>query len=987
MVRTAVDFVGRDAELGRVLRRWAAAAEGSGTEAVLVGGEPGIGKTTLADRVASEVAATGAAVFRGRADDPSAPFQPWVAALRPVGFASTLRDLVTSSDTGGDARTLVVEAVVDALETVGPALVVLDDLHWADESSLFLIRHVMRSGLAAPVLLLGLFRDTEPRPPLARLLADLRPVAGVDRMSLVGLPVEAVAVLAGEERAESVHARTGGNPFYVAELVRHGDRPSLGLAEVISSRLEPLGSDARAVLEVLATAGAGCPPEVVEVVLGRPVGAAVAEARAAGLVVGDDQALGFVHELVREAVADSVGAGGGRRIHLLLARAFADLGRDVDAERHQELAGGAPALSAVSGAARRARDAGAYETAAARWERAAEIATTPQERIANALRAADDHARAGDVLGEHRVLLSVLATAGEIGDLRAEVGALSRLPFLDAPPVDVDALVTELLERIPAGDSPERARLLSRLFYERAQRALPGSVVSILDEAASIAGRVGDGAVLGRAAFIRLVYFPSESGAEELDQLERYEAEVREVFGPRVVGRMRAARIAALLSRGDVSAAGEAAAALAGSSAEGAGWVLACWRAAMAFMRGDLDEAVTLSAAARRIGSALGEEIADPSHLQMTGEVATLRGGPAVDGPRLLGALGEFHAMVEARNLVLDGDSTGARALLAGLPAGAVLVRQVPWPVLVYPYAETIARLPDRRLALELLDELAPQRGRFVVPPYVPSMCLGSTDRYLGLLAECVGRTDDALDLLRSALDLDLRIGAEVWVAHDRFELGRLLLADDPPAGLEMLDRAAADADRLGLGPLRGRIDTARATPLLRRTDRDWSVLFDGVHARVPDRRGIELLAVLLADAGREIGALELSGGGSVDRPPVLDDRAKAEYRRRLAELDAELDEAASWNDPVRLERSEAERAALIGELSRAVGLGGRDRSSGSDSERARVRVTRAIARAVDDIERAHPALGAHLRATIRTGTFCSYRPDPRVARPWKVSG
>ena len=115
----------------------------------------------------------------------------------------------------------------------------------------------------------------------------------------------------------------------------------------------------------------------------------------------------------------------------------------------------------------------------------------------------------------------------------------------------------------------------------------------------------------------------------------------------------------------------------------------------------------------------------------------------------------------------------------------------------------------------------------------------------------------------------------------------------------------------------------------------------------------------------------------------VLDEHAKAEYATRLRELESELEEAESWNDHERASRLEEEIDFLARELGAAVGLGGRDRLAASDAERARVNVTRAIKATLERIAEHSPSLGRHLAVTVRTGTFCSYQPDPRVPVTW----
>ena len=99
--------------------------------------------------------------------------------------------------------------------------------------------------------------------------------------------------------------------------------------------------------------------------------------------------------------------------------------------------------------------------------------------------------------------------------------------------------------------------------------------------------------------------------------------------------------------------------------------------------------------------------------------------------------------------------------------------------------------------------------------------------------------------------------------------------------------------------------------------------------------------------------------------------------------LEAEIDEAGRWHDPARAERAALERDALVAELAAATGLGGRPRRLGDQSERARKTVTARIRDVLDRVERAHPALGAHLRASVTTGTWCSYSPPTPTA--WEL--
>jgi hypothetical protein len=166
----------------------------------------------------------------------------------------------------------------------------------------------------------------------------------------------------------------------------------------------------------------------------------------------------------------------------------------------------------------------------------------------------------------------------------------------------------------------------------------------------------------------------------------------------------------------------------------------------------------------------------------------------------------------------------------------------------------------------------------------------------------------------------------------------------------------------------------------------------------------VRYLAVLLANPGVEVHALELAGSApdagsrgradpgqdlsalSVDDAgPALDAEAKAAYRRRLEELRQELDEAESFNDPERAANARDEMDFFARELAAAVGLGGRDRKAASKAERARVAVTKAVRATMKRIGEIDSELGQELVATIRTGTFCSYKPDRRRPVSWQV--
>jgi tetratricopeptide (TPR) repeat protein len=231
-----------------------------------------------------------------------------------------------------------------------------------------------------------------------------------------------------------------------------------------------------------------------------------------------------------------------------------------------------------------------------------------------------------------------------------------------------------------------------------------------------------------------------------------------------------------------------------------------------------------------------------------------------------------------------------------------------------------------------------------------------------GLLADARAVAD-----ARAAIALHTRVGAPIGAEATR------LLRD------------------LGLAP------GAAVTATLERDGRFWTVRYGDAVVRLRDSKGIGYLAELLANPGEERHVFDLvdlvegvPAEPGMDRRrlgdagPHLDAQAKNAYRHRLEELRTAMDDADACGDQQRAERLQAEMDALVAELGRAMGLGGRDRRASSAAEKARLNVTRALRAAIDRIREAHADLGAHLDEHVRTGMFCAYRPGAEVA--WTVS-
>jgi len=317
----------------------------------------------------------------------------------------------------------------------------------------------------------------------------------------------------------------------------------------------------------------------------------------------------------------------------------------------------------------------------------------------------------------------------------------------------------------------------------------------------------------------------------------------------------------------------------------------------------------------------------------------------------------------------------------------------------------------DLARARSAADELERVAQRF------ESKALAASAAYaLGRVRLAEGGTKDAARHLDDAVHLWHEVGAPYETALARSELAEAHRAGGDERGATLELRAAqAIFEELGVthqtsraeaieGDAKGEAPIASGVNRFLREGDYWSVTFDGRTVRVRDAIGMRYLARLLADPGREFHVLDLVASGTGGTEPalggpepglqyatagdageMLDARAKEAYRRRLAEIDEDFEEARAIGDAERAAQADAERDFLIRELSRAVGLGGRDRRAGSGSERARASVTRATRHAMARLREHDPGLGVHLDRAIRTGTYCAYQPDPRVPAEWEL--
>jgi DNA-binding SARP family transcriptional activator/tetratricopeptide (TPR) repeat protein len=475
--RSSAAFVGRERELDRLRRAWRDTASGR-RRVVLVSGGPGIGKTRLSSELAREAHAGGTVLYAACEDQMLVSYQPFVEALRHYvrstpgetagGLgpgASELASLIPelARDQPGPAdgsapddletrRYLMFEAVSSLLTTAAsraPLLLVLDDLHWADRSTLLLLRHVVRAQHEAAMLILGTYRDTDVGAghPLLDLVADLRRDGSLERVSLAGLGSPEVEALieshAGESVSsalvETVHAETAGNPFFVEEVVRHlmetGGVDVVpehigvpeGVKEVVALRVNRLSETCRDVLTNAAVLGREFPFSVLAPMtgIGRDgVIDALEEAVGARLVEEEpshgEPMYAFVHALVRETLYGALSGPRRQRMHAAAAAAIEATGMfDADARiaalaLHYRLAGTAAdpvtAIQYSLQAGERARQLFAWDEALTHWDGAVGL----MERTD------------GSAAERARMLVALAQICTAVGELGREIGYLER---------------------------------------------------------------------------------------------------------------------------------------------------------------------------------------------------------------------------------------------------------------------------------------------------------------------------------------------------------------------------------------------------------------------------------------------------------------------------------------------------------------------------------------------------------------------------------
>jgi len=1061
-------FVGRQPDLDLVLSATSGGAVGR-PSLLLISGEAGIGKTRLVEEAATVAATSGARVLWSacwESGGPS-PFWPWLAVLRQCRRDESDDALIEAaltpdaSDLLDHRRVEWFEAIADFLGKVSrpaPLLIVLDDLHLADASSITLLRFLAGALRVEAVSIVATYRypDLPPDSALASAQADVGRVGRVHQLGGLSIDevrelVQSVVSLPVERRlVREMASRTGGNPLFVAETARLlaargglasvaalGDLPvPHSVRQVVSERLGFVSGECLDLLGDAAVLGEHFDVALlrrITDVQGADVQRLLDEAADAELLhrVGPTS-LAFSHAIVREVLYAGIPAGERRELHRLAGDAVAATGggqEAADVAHHLYRAVPAVDARAASDASRRAGEVSlralAYEEATLHFRRALELIGDDEDGIAvelllslgEALMRGGDWDQAAEVYEHAAALGRRRGRPDEVA--RAALGMGAALSGFEVRLHHTRqlALLREALDGLGEDDELLRAWLVARLsvaasFVDPVERR-----VELSRQAIDAAHAAGDDVVLGYAlaSYCDAVAGPAHS-EERLATAVRIVDLALSAKNPELELLGRRLRVVALLELGDLSGMADEVDRFAATAHELRHplfqWCVPVWRGTLALVAGRLDESERLCERARHWGERAGSvnaalvvEVQGMQRRLERGEFAGVLDAlrPFLEDPEG-GPNAEAWLVLP---LALLGRRAEARAVLDRFAdRGFQLVVDAAWLEVIAGLAEGCAELGDAAAAATLYSLIEPHADRFATGA-TGGMCLGSLHRHLGLLAACQGLFDVADGHFRQALAAHRRTGAALLVAHTQRQHAETLRRRGEPgddaeahrmssaalAAYQELRIARWAAPEPGASAATGARSSSKADNVFRREGQVWELAYNGTTTRVSHAKGIAVLARLLAAPRRAVHVLDL-----IERPPasgtaprstafedlrppgalgeILDAKARDQYRQRLINLEQEIDDASSDGNTEQAARLKAERDFLTDELAHALGFGGRARITGDPAERARWAVTKQVRNAIARIDKVHPDLARHLKASVRTGRFCTYEPE-----------
>jgi tetratricopeptide (TPR) repeat protein len=502
-----MELLERESSLASLAQYAAEARSGDG-RLVLVSGEAGVGKTALIERLARDLPE--ARWYWGACDGLFTP--------RPLAPLYDLADqlggpLADLSGAGAEREALFRALLRQVSEPGLLTVVVVEDVHWADEATIDLLRFTGRRLRAAGVLLVVTYRDDDLATdhPLRIALGELARHRSTRRVGLAPLSEQAVRALATGSRLEpsALFQLTGGNPFYVTEVLQAAmDEVPASARDAVLARAAGLTSESREVLDVAALTGtrvelwlleaaADCPAPVTDELLG------------CGLLAADGDCLRFRHEIARLAVEQAIPAHRRSAIHRRLLAAALGGGSAADETRLAYHAEGAADVAAVlcyaPSAARRAAGLASHREAAAQFQRAlrfageADPATAAAlyDELAEELRLLDRVSEAAEACGQARELWRQSGNRLREGDTTRRLSTIMRHLCRGADSEEAAVAAVAMLEPLPA--SIELARAYANLAAQRMLTGRSEAAVELARPAQSIAGRVGAPSVISDA--------------------------------------------------------------------------------------------------------------------------------------------------------------------------------------------------------------------------------------------------------------------------------------------------------------------------------------------------------------------------------------------------------------------------------------------------------------------------------------------------------
>ena len=896
---------GRESELTTWLELDPGRTEGQ--VVALLCGEPGIGKTRLAAECARQAHARGANVLWGSShEDGFVPYEPFADVVRQylsrldeperrqllkrtgaevlelVPGLSRVSDRSERASERLDATTqryrlfdAVASLLVDAARS-RPLMLVLEDLHWADPSTLNLLLHLHRVAEHAPIVTLATYRDAEVEPggQFARTLAELRRIARPVRTELGGLSErhthELVSALYGQsvepEVSHGIYIQSEGNPFFVSEIVRcrrdiryaSTSDVSDGVKDLITRRIGSLSDDAVVLLNIASVIGREFDHSVLEQVsrhepermidlIEEAIGARVIEE-----VPGGFLRYSFCHALIREALYGELSRTRRARVHREIADVLSGNAADIDPGGAAELAHHLHAAIDDHRGARRAMKASviagdhamrqhAYEDACAHYDRALTVveqaSASDVERCQVLLARGAAQRRYGDGPAARATFEQAAELARALGDGRRLASAALGFGGREHVPVSsgrADARVIELVEeallRLPQDATGLRARLLGRLSIELLWSPASDRRSSLSGEALALAREAGDQAVIGYALAARR--FATWSPANVQDRLELSSETVaiaEQIDDPELTLQGRQWLAADLLEIGDVGRSVEQMllhARLAESLRQPYHqWVAAGMRVVRAHITGEFKRADSLAEQAYADGVRAHEDDAfqslsaqlfwirrDQGRLHELGDLV----GQALERFGATASLWQGVATLHAAEIGATANAARALDRLAESNGLTTIAVDPNWLPTIACLSEAAGRIDHAASAAELYPALAPYASSNIVLAH-GGICLGAASRYLGILARTLGWWDLAEEHFEHALAFDAALDAPALIARTQHAYALTLLsrgrAEDAARALALAESAGQTTSRLGMAALEPGARASRTAP------------------------------------------------------------------------------------------------------------------------------------------------------------------------------